>query len=191
MLRGSAPAPGVASAPRVPRAAGAESPGGETPNRPARRTGNAPPQGRPPPGAVSAHATRGPVKHQRVGRVNPDASLSVAAPGSDAGARHAAAAPAEEQAGRLRHRQPRPMSPGWPPTNGRYLPTARAQHGPGCGTGDDCRGCNQCRTCLNGTDPLEHGAALVTPGNAPPCTSPLQPAAVHRPRWRLPAVSAN
>jgi len=40
------------------------------------------------------------------------------------------------------------MSPGSSPTNGRYLPTARATHGPGYGTGEDCGGRDQCRTCL-------------------------------------------
>ena len=70
---------------------------------------------------------------------------------------------AVEQAGSIGHRQFLPMSPGQPPTSGRYSPTARAMHAPGCGTGYDCGGRYQCRTCLNGTVPLEHRAALVTP----------------------------
>ena len=75
---------------------------------------------------------------------------------------------AVEQTGGVGHRQLLPMSPGQPPTSGRYSPTARAMHAPGCGTGYDCGGRHQCRTCLNGTDPLAHDAALVTPsrGNA-------------------------
>jgi hypothetical protein len=69
---------------------------------------------------------------------------------------------AVEQAGGGGHRQLPPMRPGSPPTSGRYLPTARARHAPGCGTGEDCGGRDQCRTCLNGTDAVDHGAALVT-----------------------------
>jgi hypothetical protein len=87
-----------------------------------------------------------------------------------------ATAGAVEQAGRIAHRQFLPMSPGWPPTSGRYLPTARAMHAPGCGTGEDCGGRYQCRTCLNGTDPLDHGAVLVTPeSNANAAPLPLAP----------------
>ena len=72
------------------------------------------------------------------------------------------AAGAVEQTGSIVHRQLLPMSPGSPPTSGRYLPTVRARHAPGYGTGEDCGGRDQCRTCLNGTDPVDHGAALVT-----------------------------
>ena len=54
---------------------------------------------------------------------------------------------------------------------------------------------------LNGTGPIDHGAAHVTPsldnayaGPFPlrPCIplAPLQPAGLHRPRWRLAALSA-
>ena len=84
---------------------------------------------------------------------------------------------AVEQAGSVRHRQLLPMSPGQPPTSGRYSPTARAMHAPGCGTGYDCGGRYQCRTCLNGTVPLDHRAALVTPsqGNARTLHRPLAP----------------
>lgn len=84
---------------------------------------------------------------------------------------------AVEQAGRVGHRQLLPMSPGQPPTSGRYSPTARAMHAPGCGTGYDCGGRYQCRTCLNGTVSLDHDAAPVTPsqGNAHALHSPLAP----------------
>ncbi len=68
---------------------------------------------------------------------------------------------AVEQAGGRAHRQLPPMRPGSPPTGGRYLPTARATHAPGCGTGEDCGGRDQCRTCLNGTDPADHRVVLV------------------------------
>ena len=85
-----------------------------------------------------------------------------------------ATAAAVEQAGRIEHRQLLPMSPGWPPTSGRYLPTARAWHAPGCGTGEDCGGRYQCRTCLNGTDPLDHPPALVILW-APRTASPASP----------------
>ena len=81
---------------------------------------------------------------------------------------------AVEQAGRIAHRQLLPMSPGWPPTSRRYLPAARAMHAPGCGTGEDCGGRYQCRTCLNGTDPLDHPPALVILW-APRTASPASP----------------
>ena len=42
---------------------------------------------------------------------------------------------AVEQTGGGGHRQLLPMSPGQPSTSGRYSPTARAMHAPGCGTG--------------------------------------------------------
>jgi len=73
----------------------------------------------------------------------------------------ATAAGAVEQASGGGHRQLPPMRPGSPPTSGRYLPTVRATHAPGCGTGEDCGGRCQCRTCLNGTDPVDHGVVLV------------------------------
>jgi len=89
------------------------------------------------------------------------AAVAVAAVAVAADRHLTATASAVEQAGGRGHRQLLPMSPGSSPTSGRYLPTARATHGPGYGTGEDCGGRDQCRTCLNGTDAVDHGAVLV------------------------------
>ena len=104
-------------------------------------------------------ATRRPPR--RLGAVRAAVTLAAVAVATD---HHLTTATgAVEQAGGRGHRQLLPMSPGSSPTSGRYLPTARATHAPGCGTGEDCGGRDQCRTCLNGTDPVDHGAALVIP----------------------------
>jgi len=132
----------------------------------------------------------------------------------------ATAAGPVEQASGGGHRQLPPMRPGSPPTSGRYLPTVRARHAPGCGIGEDCGGRCQCRTCLNGTDPVDHGVVLVISlrGDARPRAAlrpgtwaaatppqdhtsalslpgspffPQRPTALHHPRWRLPALSAS
>jgi hypothetical protein len=92
------------------------------------------------------------------------AAVTLAAVAAAADHHLTTAAGAVAQTGARGHRQLRPMSPGSSPTSGRYLPTARALHAPGCGTGQDCGGRYQCRTCLNGTDSVDHGAAFVTPG---------------------------
>jgi hypothetical protein len=103
-------------------------------------------------------ATRRPPR--RLGATRAAVTLAAVAVATD---RHLAATTgAVEQAGSRGHRQLLPMSPGSSSTSGRYLPTARATHGPGYGTGEDCGGCDQCRTCLNGTDHLAHRATRVT-----------------------------
>jgi len=89
------------------------------------------------------------------------AAVAVAAIAVAADRHLTATAGAVEQTGGRGHRQLLPMSPGSSPTSGRYLPMARATHGPGYGTGEDCGGRDQCRTCLNGTDAVDHGAVLV------------------------------
>ena len=89
LLTGSAPARGVALVSLAHRGAGARTPDGQRPSTRARRNRSADPQGQAREqaraGAVPRHATRGAVKHRGVGRVNPDASLSAAGCGSDAG----------------------------------------------------------------------------------------------------------
>jgi len=110
------------------------------------------------------------------------AAVAVAAVAVAADRHRTATASAVEQAGGRGHRQLLPMSPGSSPTSGRYLPTARATHGPGYGTGEDCGGRDQCRTCLNGTDAVDHGAVLVIAliGDTRQCALPLGRAHVRR-----------
>jgi hypothetical protein len=113
-----------------------------------------------------------------------------------------ATAGAVKQAGRFGHRQLLPMSTGGSPTSGRYYSPAPATPGArGAALVQDLPGRCQCRTTLNGTDPVDQSLSRVTPRRTRGFPLPASPQRllsatqrryqVRRPQRRSPALSAN